>query len=96
MIVIPHTESKYDLCGPFLIVHDGVVLSEHDVVLENQHLALFELTYVMVLPVVLSEHVLVTVNLVLWQVGLLFASLDLLAELAADIAEVMLTAVVDV
>jgi hypothetical protein len=50
----------------------------------------------MVLSIVFSEHVLVTVDFVLRQVGLLLSCLHLLPELAADIAEVMRTAIMNI
>ena len=95
-IVITNAEAEYNFCFPLLIMDNGIVLGEDNVVFKHKHLTLLELTDVMVLPIVFPQHVLVTVHLILRQVRVLFLRLNFASKLAADVAEVVLASIMHV
>jgi hypothetical protein len=76
-VLITETEAENDLSSSLLSMDYAVVLCQNDVVFKDKHLALFEFTDVVILAVVLSKLILVAIDFVLWQVCVLFTSLNL-------------------
>lgn len=95
-LLIINAKAKHNPSGPLLPVNDIVVLIQNHIVFKDKHLAFLKFAYVVVLAVVLPQLILVSVDLILWEVSGALFRLDFLAKLAADVAEVMGRPVVDV
>jgi hypothetical protein len=61
-----HTEPKVDFSHSFLVMYDRIMLVKNYGIFEHKHSAFFKLTDMMILPVMLSEHVLIPVDFILW------------------------------
>jgi hypothetical protein len=66
IIIMHHTEPKVDFSHSFLVMYDRIMLVKNYGIFEHKHSAFFKLTDMMILPVMLSEHVLIPVDFILW------------------------------